>query len=112
MRSSVFLFTACTLLFTACSNELSEEDARLAYVATYSALAQGSAMATTIANTTPLVAEDGVDFRNGGISPRAAAGVDFPALLHADQLGVERNFRPVCRDMLAATARVTATSSV
>jgi hypothetical protein len=77
MRSSVFLFTACTLLFTACSNELSEEDARLAYVATYSALAQGSAMATTIANTTPLVAEDGVEFRNGGISPRAAAGVDF-----------------------------------
>jgi len=77
MRSSLFLSTACTLLLAACSGGLSDEDTRLAYVATYSALAQGGAQATTIANTTPLVAGDTVEFRNGGVLPRAAANVDF-----------------------------------
>lgn len=77
MRSTVFLSTVCTLLLAGCSHELSEEDARLAYVATYSALAQGSAQATTIANSSPLVAADDVELRSGGVSPRSAAAVDF-----------------------------------
>ena len=77
MRNSLFLSLPCALLLVACSHELSEDDARLAYVATYSALGQGSAQATTIANTTPLVAADTPELRSGGVQPRAAANVDY-----------------------------------
>ena len=79
MRSSLLLSSiACLSLLPACSGGLNDDDARVAFVATYAALAQGSAQANTIANTSPLVVDgDGLEFRRGGVQLRTQANVDY-----------------------------------
>lgn len=71
MRSKLGMFLG-SILLVACSQELSEEDARTAWGATNLALAQGSAQAQTAAAGTPAVPGQG-----GDLQTRAAAQVDY-----------------------------------
>lgn len=71
MRSTIVLMSA-SLLLVACSQELSDDDTRKAWVATNAALAQGSAQAQVAATSVPAVPGQSQDLR-----PRVAAQVDY-----------------------------------
>lgn len=73
MRSSLFVASVCTLLLTACSGGLSDDDSRVAWAATQVALSQGQTQAQLAASGTPLMTGDEVAFRGTG----AAADVDY-----------------------------------
>lgn len=73
MRSSLVLSSVCTLLFTACSGGLSDDDSRVAWAATQVALSQGQTQAQLAASGTPLATGEEVAFRGTD----AAADVDY-----------------------------------
>lgn len=74
MRTTILL-TAVGLLLGACSNNLSERDAQVAFAATYVALAEGQTQAQLAASGTPVVEGEDTSFR--GLSPRASANVNY-----------------------------------
>ncbi|MBK9757589.1 MAG: hypothetical protein IPO88_29610 [Nannocystis sp.] len=87
MRSSLFVASVCTLLLTACSGGLSDDDSRVAWAATQVALSQGQTQAQLAASGTPLMTGDEVAFRRGG------------GLLHRRRHGA------LCRDRVGGERR-------
>jgi hypothetical protein len=72
---TILVVTTVGLLLGACSNDLSERDAQVAWAATYVALADGQTQAQLAASGTPAAAGEETSFR--GLSPRAGANVNY-----------------------------------